>query len=147
MYSCSSDYLWYPYYPEYHSCCYQNVISHDNTDNQYKKYASSTDLLTAVKLLKEAVPEVVFMATGLSAFGDLGAEIGAGGLKDGWFDIAGFGRQALAYPEYANDLLFGAGMDKDKCCFRLMDDHTNAGCIVRDKEVYLPLYQKYVLKK
>ena len=31
MYSCSSDYLWYPYYPEYHSYCYQNVISRDNT--------------------------------------------------------------------------------------------------------------------
>lgn len=30
MYSCSSDYLWYPYYPEYHSYCYQNVISRDN---------------------------------------------------------------------------------------------------------------------
>ena len=28
---CSSDYLWYPYYPEYHSYCYQNVISRDNT--------------------------------------------------------------------------------------------------------------------
>ena len=31
MYSCSSDYLWYPYYPEYHDYCYQNVISRDNT--------------------------------------------------------------------------------------------------------------------
>ena len=31
MYSCSSDYLWYPYYPEYHDYCYQNVISCDNT--------------------------------------------------------------------------------------------------------------------
>lgn len=31
MYSCSSDYLWYPYYPEYHNYCYQNVISRDNT--------------------------------------------------------------------------------------------------------------------
>ena len=31
MYSCSSDYLWYPYDPEYHSYCYQNVISRDNT--------------------------------------------------------------------------------------------------------------------
>ena len=31
VYSCSSDYLWYPYYPEYHDYCYQNVISRDNT--------------------------------------------------------------------------------------------------------------------
>ena len=32
MYSCSSDYLWYPYYPEYQDYCYQNVISRDNTE-------------------------------------------------------------------------------------------------------------------
>lgn len=31
MYSCSSDYLWYPHYPGYQGSCYQNVISRDNT--------------------------------------------------------------------------------------------------------------------
>lgn len=44
-------------------------------------------------------------------------------------------------------------MDKDKCCigcnncFKLMDGHTMTGCIIRDKEIYLPLYQKYVLDR
>ena len=31
MYSCSSDYLWYPHYPGYQGSCYQNVIRRDNT--------------------------------------------------------------------------------------------------------------------
>lgn len=93
------------------------------------------------------------MGTGLSDFREFGAEIGAGGLRDGWFDIAGFGRQALAYPEFANDILSGDGLDKQKCCtgcnncFKLMDPgHTMTGCIVRDSGLYLPLFRKYVLK-
>ncbi len=126
----------------------------DPADKQYQKYASSTDLLTAVKLLKEKVPEITFMCTGLSAFGELGDNIGAGGIKDGWFDIAGFGRQALAYPDFANDILNGNGLDSEKCCigcnscYKLMNPgFTHAGCIVRDKDLYLPLYKEHVLNK
>lgn len=132
----------------------QHLFGSDPADSHYYKYVSSADLLYAVKVLKEAVPEVIFMGTGLSAFKDLGAEIGAGGIQDGWFDIAGFGRQGLAYPAFANDILNGVGMDEKKCCtgcnncFQLMDPgHTMAGCIVRDRDVYFSLYKKYVLKQ
>lgn len=89
---------------------------------------------------------------GLSAFGSLGAEIGAGGLSEGWFDIAGFGRQALAYPDFANDILSGNGLNESKCCtgcdncFKLMEPgHTMVGCIIRDCEIYFPLYKEHVL--
>lgn len=130
------------------------VFGLDPIDLAYKKYTSSTDLLTAVKLLKEQIPEVTFMCTGLSTFGSLAANIGAGGITDGWFDIAGFGRQALAYPEFANDILKHSYMDdKRTCvdcgnCFKLMDPgHCMTGCIVRDREIYFPLYQKNVLNR
>lgn len=110
------------------------------------------DLITAVMLLKEKLPQVKFMCTGLSAFKELGAMIGAGGIKDGWFDIAGFGRQALAYPDFANDILSGKGIDKEKCCigcnncYKLMDPgHTNVGCIIKNKELYYPIYCEHVL--
>lgn len=132
----------------------QHVFGPEPTDPQYGKYVSSTDLITAAKLLKEKVPEVTFMCSGLSTFGSLGAEIGAGGLQEGWFDIAGFGRQALAYPEFANAILSNMEMDDQRCCvncyncYKLMDPgHTQVGCIVRDKERFFPLYEKHVLKK
>ena len=129
-----------------------NLFGSDPANINYRKYTSAINMLTAVKSLKQAVPEVIFMCTGLSDFKELGANIGASGIKDGWFDIAGFGRQALAYPDFANDILNGSGMDENKCCtgcnncFKLMDGHTMTGCIVRDKEIYLPLYKKHVLK-
>lgn len=132
----------------------KHLFGPDPDDISFQKYISATDLLTAVKLLKENVPEMKFMCTGLSSFGELGAEIGAGGIKDNWFDIAGFGRQALAYPDFANDILAGNNLDPQKCCtgcdscFKLMDPgRTMTGCIVRDKDMYLPIFQKYVLKK
>lgn len=131
-----------------------HLFGPEPTDPSYRKYVSSTDLLTAVKLLKEQVSGVTFMCAGLSSYGALGAEIGAGGIRDGWFDIAGFGRQALAYPDFAKDILTESGLNQDKCCvgcnscFRLMDPgHTMTGCIVRDRELYFPLYEKHVLKK
>ena len=94
------------------------------------------------------------MCTGLSSFSNLGAEIGAGGIRDGWFDIAGFGRQALAYPDFANDIMTFGKMKKEKCCvgcdccFKLMDPgHSMTGCIVRDSNIYLPVYKKNVLNQ
>lgn len=123
------------------------------TDPKYLKYGTPCDYLMAVKLLKEKVPEICFMCTGLSSFGSQGGFIAAGGIAEHWFDIAGFGRQALAYPSFANDLLTCGSMDARKCCldcgkcFRLMDCRSMIGCIVRDREEFFPLYRKYVLGK
>ena len=68
-------------------------------------------------------------------------------MKDGWFDLAGFGRQALAYPDFAADLLEQGGMKREKCCIacskctEIMRDGGTSGCVIRDKEVYLPIYR------
>lgn len=123
------------------------------TDPKYLKYGTPCDYLMAVKLLKENVPGICFMCTGLSSFGEHGGFIGAGGISEQWFDIAGFGRQALAYPSFANDLLTQGSMDAHKCCidcgkcFRLMDSHSRVGCIIRDRDEFFPLYSQYVLGK
>lgn len=92
------------------------------------------------------------MCTGLSSFGAEGGAVGAGGIRDQWFDLAGFGKQALAYPSFASDLLEQGKMDPRKCCtgceqcFTLMDPGCcRIGCIVRDKEEFFPLYKERVL--
>lgn len=97
------------------------------SDTKYRKYSTACDYLMAVKTLKEKIDGVCFMCTGLSDFGINGGYIGAGGIMDDWFDIAGFGRQALAYPDFANVLIPADKMDSDKCCvncnqcFKLME--------------------------
>lgn len=104
-------------------------------------------MLAAVKELKEACPDTAFLCSALSWLREFGSLAAAGGVKDGWFDLAGFGRQALAYPDFAADLLEQGGMKREKCCIacskctEIMRDGGTSGCVIRDKEVYLPIYR------
>ena len=117
-------------------------------------YADARDLLMAAKEIKSRVPGVSFVCTGLSQFRQFGPAVGAGGIRDGWFEFAGFGRQALAYPEFARIALAGQIPESDRCCilcnscFKLMYPGLSAaGCVVRDPDPYASFYRKNVLKK
>ena len=111
-------------------------------------YKNTATLLKATRELKKAVPEAVLVATGLSWYETFGPNVAAGGITDGWFDLAGFGRQAMAYPGYAADILNNGRLDAGKCCvtcdkcYELIGMHQIAGCVVRDREVYLPRYRQ-----
>ncbi len=132
----------------------ERMLGPEPTDAGYKRYGTGCDYLMTTKILKENVEGVCFMCTGLTSFGVHGGFVGAGGIEEDWFDIAGFGRQALAYPSFAADLLNLGKMEEQKCCvncnqcFAMMDPgHCRVGCIVRDREEFYPLYRKYVLRK
>ncbi|MBP5606975.1 MAG: NADH:flavin oxidoreductase [Lachnospiraceae bacterium] len=120
-------------------------------DETSRPYSEAYDLFMAVKNIKSRVNGVEFVCTGLSQFKQFGPAIGAGGIREGCFDLAGFGRQALAYPEFAAKALNGELPDADKCCilcgscFRLMDPGLSAaGCAVRDPDPYAAFYRKNV---
>jgi 2,4-dienoyl-CoA reductase-like NADH-dependent reductase (Old Yellow Enzyme family) len=117
-------------------------------------FADARDLLMAAKEIKSRVPGVPFVCSGLSQFRQFGPAVGAGGIRDGWFDFAGFGRQALAYPEFARIALAGQIPEADKCCilcnscFKLMYPGLSAaGCVVRDPDPYASFYRRNVLNK
>lgn len=123
-------------------------------ESEIHPYKGTYDLLNATKKIKEAVPGGVFVCTGLTWLEQFGGNVGAGGIKEGWFDIAGFGRQAFAYPDFAKDILNKNTMERGKCCITcdkcydlIQKGHTMTGCVIRDQEVYLPLYRKYVQKR
>ncbi|WFR56008.1 flavin oxidoreductase/NADH oxidase [Anaerocolumna sp. AGMB13025] len=105
-------------------------------------------MLNVVKTLQESVPEVAIVATGLSWLKDLSPYVAAGGIKEGWFKIAGFGRQAFAYPEFAKDILETGRLERSKCCIccskctEIMRTGGKAGCVIKDSEIYLPIYKQ-----
>ena len=109
-------------------------------------------LLRATRELKQAVPDGVFMCTGLSWLDQFGANVGAGGKEQGWFDIAGFGRQAFAYPNFARDILETGKLDKSKVCrtcdmcYDFIQGHYNSGCAFHDP-MYKELYKKEILPR
>ena len=70
-------------------------------------------------------------------------------IKENCFDFAGFGRTIFAYPDFANDIIKKGSMDKNKiclCCSKcteiMRESGGTPGCVIRDKEVYLPIYKE-----
>ena len=102
--------------------------------------------------VSKAVPDLTIVSSAHSYPRQFAPQLAAGVLSAGISQIAGFGRGALAYPNYANDILSG-GMDPKKCCTtcskctELMRAGSVSGCVIRDAETYLPFYQRDVLKK
>jgi len=69
-------------------------------------------------------------------------------IRDGGFDIAGFGRTIFAYPDFAKDILSGEGMDRNKiciCCSKCTEimrtPGGTPGCVIRDRDPYAQLHK------
>jgi 2,4-dienoyl-CoA reductase-like NADH-dependent reductase (Old Yellow Enzyme family) len=73
-------------------------------------------LLELTKFTKDHLDKTLTIGTGFSWLRQFGAFAAAGMVKEGWTDLAGFGRQAFAYPDFANDIFEKNKMDKNKVC-------------------------------
>lgn len=110
-------------------------------------------MMRCVSEIQRAVPELAVAASGLSYPGALSPYLAAGGVEQGCFAVAGFGRMAFAYPDFARDVLEKGALDPKRCCVacgkcsELMRAGSIAGCVVRDAAYYLPYYRRDVLKK
>jgi len=88
------------------------------------------------------------VGTGFSWFREYGANIAAGCIEQGWMDIAGFGRQSFAYPDFARDIITRGTLSRSKCCIactkctELMRFGRQAGCVIKDSKVYLPIWRE-----
>jgi len=109
---------------------------------------SAARMLHIIKEMKAAATGMTLVGTGFSWFREYGANIAAGCIEKGWLDIAGFGRQSFAYPDFARDIFANGAMSRNKCCVtctkctELMRFGGQTGCIVRDSKIYLPLWRE-----
>ena len=109
---------------------------------------SAVRMLHIIKEMKSAVPDMIIAGTGFSWFRELGAHIAAGCIEQGWMDIAGFGRQSFAYPDFARDIIDNGVMYRNKCCItctkctEIMRFGGQTGCVIRDSKVYLPVWRE-----
>lgn len=105
-----------------------------------------------VGAVQKAYPDLKVISSGLSYLRQFSGNLAAGAIEQGYCTMAGFGREAFAYPQFAHDLLQTGEMDARKCCIacgkctELMRAGSTAGCVVRDPE-YLPIYQRDVQGK
>jgi NADH:flavin oxidoreductases, Old Yellow Enzyme family len=103
--------------------------------------------------LQRAFPKIALVMSALTYPGERAIEYSEKALAEGVAKLCGFGRMTFAYPGFYRDYLDSGKLDKRKVCIKcgkcteLMRAGTVTGCPIRDTEVYLPYYKKYVLKK
>ena len=73
-------------------------------------------MLACVKTIQQAYPSLAVVGSGLSYPRQFAGQLAAGALEQGCFQLAGFGRMAFAYPNFAKDMLSGKGLDSKQCC-------------------------------
>ncbi len=109
---------------------------------------NTATMLGIIRDIQKAVPEIALVATGFSWLREFGANVAAGGIEDGWFKFAGFGRQAFAYPDFARDIIENGSMKREKCCIAcsnctvIMRDGGKTGCVPKDAKVYAPIFKE-----
>ena len=104
-------------------------------------------LFRAAREIQQAIPDLVVMNTGYSWLRQFFPMAAAANIRNGWTRIAGLGRMAFAYPDFARDVLEKGTADIRKVCTTCSKCSelmrvAMAGCVTRDAAIYLPLYQK-----
>ncbi|MBQ5591754.1 MAG: flavin oxidoreductase/NADH oxidase [Clostridia bacterium] len=105
------------------------------------------------KEITDAFPDIIFAVSALSYEDENAVNYAEELISAGIGDLAGFGRMTFAYPTFYKDYTENGTLDKSKVCIKcskcseLMRAGTVSGCVIRDSEVYLPYYNKFVLKK
>lgn len=97
-------------------------------------------------------PKIHMVSTGFSWLRQLSVNSGAAMLKEKTCSVVGFGRMALANPNYANEILSAGKITSGKTCItcssctQMMRDGGVSGCAIQDSEVYGTLYYQGRLK-
>lgn len=98
--------------------------------------------------LQQKFTDIAFVGTGYSWTRQLMGNVAAACKKNNISKIIGAGRMSFAYPDFAKDIVKKGCMDESKVCIgcsactQLMRDGQTAGCVIRDDEVYGPIFRR-----
>lgn len=114
---------------------------------QEHQFIGVNRMIMAANAVKKAHSDLVVIGSGMSYMRDLIANIAAGCIKNGMFDMVGVGRLALAEKNFASKMMNGT-LARNECCVTctscsyLMRAFYPAGCVVRDKEIYAESFKQ-----
>jgi len=97
--------------------------------------------------VQQEFPDIAFVGTGYSWLRTLFANVGAASKANGLVTLIGAGRMGFAYPDFARDIVRDGRMYPEKVCVgcsactQIMRDSGRTGCVVRDNEVYGPIFR------
>jgi len=97
--------------------------------------------------IQKEFPDIAIVGTGYSWLRTLFANVAAANKANGLTTLVGAGRMAFAYPDFAKDIITKGRMYPEKVCVscsactQIMRDGGTTGCVVRDNEVYGPIFE------
>ncbi len=97
--------------------------------------------------IQKEFPDIATVGTGYSWLRTLFANVAAANKTNGLTTLAGAGRMAFAYPDFAKDIITKGRMYPEKVCVgcsactQIMRDGGMTGCVVRDNKVYGPIFE------
>ena len=105
-------------------------------------------LFDQVRQIQQAVPDMVIIGTGYSWLRHYFGYSAAANIRREWTTVVGVGREALAYPDFAKDLLTRGKLDPKKTCVtcslcsQVMREGGPTGCVIFDCDLYRPVYRQ-----
>ena len=103
-------------------------------------------IIDQARQVQQFMPHMVIVGSGYSWLRQFLGYAAAAAVRRRWATMIGLGRGAFAYPDFARDLILKGALDAKKCCItcsrctQIMRDHGRTGCVIRDREVYGPIY-------
>jgi len=97
--------------------------------------------------LAARAPEMPLLATGFTWLREFSPHVAAALVEAGEAAGAGWGRMALAHPGFAREIIEQGVLTPSALCIccssctQIMRDGGRAGCVVRDHEVYEPIFR------
>ena len=104
-------------------------------------------LIHYTRELQKAVPKAMIVGVGYSWLREFSPNVAAWILETGGASLIGYGRQFIAYPDFAKDIIQQGKLMKNKVCIScskcssLKRDIGLCGCPIRDSEAYLQIYK------
>lgn len=105
-------------------------------------------LFEFARVIQNKVIDIPVVGSGYSWLRQFLGNAGAANINDGSVTFIGLGRESFAYPDAPIDLLKKGAMDPKKVCIacskctQIMRDGGKTGCVVRDREIYLKIYNE-----
>jgi 2,4-dienoyl-CoA reductase-like NADH-dependent reductase (Old Yellow Enzyme family) len=105
-------------------------------------------LFSFTEMVQKAAGSVPVVGNGYTWLRQFLPYAGAANLAAGRCSFVGLGRAAFAYPDLPADVLKTGEAKKEKCCVacskctQIMRDHGMTGCVIRDSEIYAPIYKQ-----
>ena len=114
--------------------------------------AGVSRLINLAGEIQKEFGDIAVVGTGYSWLRTLMPNVAAASKANGLATVIGVGRMAFAYPDFAKDIITKGCLDLDKVCIccsgctQIIRDGGTTGCVVRDSEIYGPIYKSGRLK-